>query len=105
MAQGAFLPDEAAAYYQEGMEAERLTGRSGLIELMRTQIILQRYLPAAPATILDIGGGPGIYALWLAKLGYTVHLLDAMPLHVEQALAASAAQPDAPLASAVAGDA
>jgi SAM-dependent methyltransferase len=30
-----------------------------------------------------------VYALWLAGQGYNVHLLDAMPLHIEQALQAS----------------
>lgn len=28
------------------------------------------------ATVLDIGGGPGRYALWLAELGHSVTLLD-----------------------------
>ena len=42
---------------------------------------------------------------WLAAGGYDVHLVDPVPRHVEQALAASAAQPDPPLASAAVGDA
>lgn len=53
--------------------------------------------------VLDVGGGPGVYACWLARPGYTVHLIDAMPLHVEQARAASAAQPEHPLASLALG--
>src|SRR5262249_25732135 len=47
----------------------------------------------------------GAYALPLAAEGYAVHLVDPVALHVEQARAASAAQPDAPLASAAVGDA
>ncbi|HLH73563.1 MAG TPA: class I SAM-dependent methyltransferase, partial [Chloroflexota bacterium] len=58
-----------------------------------------------PATILDVGGGPGVYACWLASEGYEVHLVDAVPLHVEQALRASEAQPGCPLASVRLGDA
>ncbi|MGL4608250.1 MAG: hypothetical protein ACRCYY_00985 [Trueperaceae bacterium] len=48
-----------------------------------------RYLPKPPATIYDIGGGAGIYALWLANQGYNVHLLNTMLLHIEQALRAA----------------
>jgi SAM-dependent methyltransferase len=38
-------------------------------------------------------------------LGYEVHLIDIVPLHVELANRASAAQPEAPLASVAVGDA
>ena len=37
---------------------------------------LSEWLPPAPASILDIGGGPGRYAIALAQLGYDVTLLD-----------------------------
>jgi SAM-dependent methyltransferase len=99
------LPDEVTAHYADGYEAERLARGQGQIELARTQELLQRFLPPLPAVVLDVGGGPGRYALWLARLGYTVHLIDALPLHVELARQASAAQPEAPLASAAVGDA
>jgi ubiquinone/menaquinone biosynthesis C-methylase UbiE len=55
--------------------------------------------------VLDVGGGAGVYALPLAREGYSVHLIDPVPLHVEQAAAASEAQPHAPLAGATLGDA
>jgi ubiquinone/menaquinone biosynthesis C-methylase UbiE len=96
---------EIAGYYDQGREAARLDQGAGLLELVRTQELLLRYLPPPPAVIYDIGGGPGAYALWLATLGYTVHLLDAMPLHIAQAERAAAAQPDHPLASTMVGDA
>jgi len=38
--------------------------------------------------VLDVGGGAGVYAAWLAGLGYRVHLIDALELHVELALEA-----------------
>jgi hypothetical protein len=41
----------------------------------------------------------------LARRGYSVHLVDPVPLHVDQAKARSAAQPEAPLASITLGDA
>lgn len=99
------IPREAQAHYNKGREAQRLFEGHGVIELARTQEIILRYLPAPPGTVLDVGGGSGVYACWLASLGYRVHLIDAMPLHVEQAQAASARQPHAPLASCRLGDA
>jgi ubiquinone/menaquinone biosynthesis C-methylase UbiE len=44
-----------------------------------------------PATVLDVGGGPGPYAVWLARHGYRVTLIDSVPLHVAQAEEAAAA--------------
>jgi SAM-dependent methyltransferase len=101
------LPAEVLAHYADGYEAQRLQpeGRVGRIELLRTLELVARYLPPAPAVVLDIGGGPGVYACWLARQGYEVHLVDALPLHVELARRASAAQPDAPIASVTLGDA
>jgi SAM-dependent methyltransferase len=95
---------EIAAYYERGNEQGRL-GDWGRLEPLRTRELLQRFLPAPPATVLDVGGAAGAYALPLAAEGYEVHLVDPIALHVEQALAASAAQREAPLASAVVGDA
>ena len=37
---------------------------------------LARYLPPPPAAVLDCGGGPGRYAIELAKQGYQVTLFD-----------------------------
>jgi len=72
------------AYYERGMERERLSDGRGDLEFTRTTEIVLRRLPAAPAVVADIGGGPGRYALWLASLGYQVEHRDLMPLHVEQ---------------------
>jgi ubiquinone/menaquinone biosynthesis C-methylase UbiE len=91
-------------YYEQGRERERLTRGGGTLELVRTQELLQRYLPPPPADVLDVGGGPGVYAAWLAQAGYRVHLVDPLPLHVEQAAEAAAAQPTHPFTAAV-GDA
>lgn len=100
------LPDEIARYYQHGMEARRLSsGPFGELELVRTQEILGRYLPKPPATVLDVGGGPGAYAAWLARLGYDVHLIDPLPLHLEQARQLSQNQPEHPIASISLGEA
>src|SRR5262249_48300987 len=47
----------------------------------------------------------GRYAVWLTELGYRVHLVDPVPLHVEQAHAAARDRLGAALASADVGDA
>jgi SAM-dependent methyltransferase len=99
------LPPEMVDYYVTGREMDRLARGICPLELARTKELVDRYLPAPPAVVFDIGGGPGVYACWLAGLGYEVHLVDAMPLHIEQARQASAAQPDAPLATLEVGDA
>ncbi len=97
--------DEVAAYYARGLERDRLAGGPGALELARTQALLERYLPAPPTVVADVGGGPGRYAFWLANRGYRVHLVDPVPLHIEQARAAADGRPHATLASAEVGDA
>jgi hypothetical protein len=44
-----------------------------------------RLLAGPPARLLNTDGGPGTYAAPLASRGYRVHLVDPLPLHVEQA--------------------
>ena len=97
--------EEIAAYYGRGVERDRLAAGAGALELARTQVLLERYLPAPPAVVADVGGGPGRYAVWLAERGYHVHLVDPVPLHVEQARAAASGRPGVMLASAEVGDA
>ncbi len=94
-----------AKFYEESDEGDRLFSGLGLLEFERTKRILKRFLPAPPATVLDVGGGTGPYSLWLAKLGYEVHLIEPSPKLVGQARQSSQKQTDAPLASCVVGDA
>jgi SAM-dependent methyltransferase len=92
MAESASLTAAMHAYYELGKEADRLGERGpGLLEFQRTQEIVLRALPPAPAVVADVGGGPGRYALWLAALGYHVVHRDLVPLHVEQVTSAAAA--------------
>jgi hypothetical protein len=91
--------EEIAAFHARGLERDRLAGGSGALELARTQALLERYLPPSPAVIADVVGGPGRYAIWLAERGYRVHLVDPVPLHVEQASIAARNFPGAALAS------
>ena len=98
------LPPEVVAYYECGDEQDRLTAPAGRLEWARTWVLLQRHLPDPKATIVDVGGGPGAYAIPLALAGHDVHLIDAMPLHVAQARQAAAAA-EITLASTEVGDA
>jgi ubiquinone/menaquinone biosynthesis C-methylase UbiE len=66
-------------------EDSRLLQGWGQLELARTQELIVRALKSAPAKVLDVGGGSGIYSAWLASLGYEVYLLDLVPKHIEQA--------------------
>lgn len=99
------LPSEIRKHYDTVQERSRLFTQAGQLEFYRTKELISRYLPRKPITVLDIGGGPGAYACWLAKLGHTVHLVDPVPVHLEQAKRASNAQPDRPLASVTLGEA
>jgi 2-polyprenyl-3-methyl-5-hydroxy-6-metoxy-1,4-benzoquinol methylase len=80
------LDPTIASYYADGAEETRLfiDGRPRL-ECLRTLELLDRLLPAAPASVLDVGGGTGVYAMELATCGYRVDLVDPVELHVERA--------------------
>ncbi|MEU4689678.1 class I SAM-dependent methyltransferase [Actinoplanes sp. NPDC023714] len=72
-------------YYSRGGELDRLSAGRGRLELLRTRDVLRRRLPPPPGRVLDVGGGAGVHARWLAADGYRVRLVDPMPLHVEHA--------------------
>jgi ubiquinone/menaquinone biosynthesis C-methylase UbiE len=79
------VPPEVLAYYSALLEPSRLTTGLGRLEGERTRELLRRMLPPPPARILDVGGAAGVYAFWLAGLGYSVHLIDAVSALVEEA--------------------
>ena len=93
-----------AAFYRQADEVHRLEEGPFLLEALRTRELIERHARPAPATVLDIGGAGGAYALWMAAAGYTVHLLDAAAHHVAEAERRSAVN-QRPLASCVLGDA
>jgi ubiquinone/menaquinone biosynthesis C-methylase UbiE len=98
------LDSRIADYYQQTAEESRLEHGPFLLEALRTRELIQRYAPAAPATVVDVGGAAGAYALWLAEAGYAVHLLDPVPRLVAEAQRRSATR-SRPLASCEIGDA
>ena len=90
---------EIIAHYEAYDEVDRLTKKNRL-EFLRTAGIIKRHLRPPPAVVADVGGGPGVYATWLAHQGYRVHLSDVVPRHVETVLAT-----ETDLVSAEIGDA
>ena len=93
-----------AAYYDRAPEETRLETGAFRLEALRTRELIARHAPPPPATVLDVGGGAGAYATWLAESGYAVHLLDATPRLVEEARRRGAALAR-PIESCEVGDA
>jgi SAM-dependent methyltransferase len=98
------LPAEVSAYYTTFAEESRLATGASRLEFERTKEILTRVLPPAPARIADVGGAAGAYSLWLAGLGYDVHLVDASARLVEEARSRNV-RAARPIASLVVADA
>lgn len=98
------LDPTIAAYYSRFPEEERHTRGLNQLEAYRTRQLIERHAPAAPATVLDVGGAAGAYAFWMAERGYTVHLLDPVPRLIGEART-RADSAGRPLASCEVGDA
>ena len=61
-------------------EWERLESPTdGALEFAVHKAWIGRFLPPPGSRVLDIGGGPGRYAIWLAQQGYRVTLADLSP--------------------------
>ena len=71
-------------YYEQYDEWARMDSASGQIEFMRSMGVLEQWLPEQ-ARVLDIGGGPGRYAVELARRGHRVSLVDLCSHHIEMA--------------------
>ena len=79
------LDPAIAEYYGRAPEESRLEHGAFRLEQARTRELIERHAPPPPATVLDVGGAAGAYALWLASLGYDVHLVDPVPRLVSEA--------------------
>lgn len=91
--------------YEIMNEDKRLEGGFGLLEKERTKELISRYLYKEELSVLDVGGATGVYSLWLARLGYKVHLVDIVPKHVEMATQKASALENPTLFRATVGDA
>lgn len=72
-------------FYNKASEETRLDKGMGVFEFERTKTLIEKYIKTSPSTIIDVGGGTGKYAAWLAKKGHRVCLVDPVLKHIEQA--------------------
>lgn len=70
------LAPEILDHYRAFDEAGRLDAGSGPLEFARTREIVSRRLPPGPLDVIDVGGGAGVHAAWLARDGHRVELVD-----------------------------
>lgn len=68
--------EAVARYYDADPEREWARMDRHRTEFAVTLRVLRERLPAPPARVLDCGGGPGRYAIELARQGYEVTLFD-----------------------------
>lgn len=76
---------EVIEFYTQFAEESRLGAGSARLEYEHTRELLERLLPPPPDRIVDVGGGAGAYAFWLADRGYQIDLVDTTPRLVEEA--------------------
>ena len=90
--------DHNAAREWERLERHRT-------EFAVTCRVLDEFLPSPPGRLLDIGGGPGRYAIHLTQLGYLVTLIDisqgCLDLAVEKSVAEGVYLPTPILGNAI----
>lgn len=72
-------------FYNQASEETRLNEGMGMFEFERIQSLIEKYLPKTPIRIIDVGGGTGKYAEWLAKKGHDVYLVEPVPKHIQLA--------------------
>ncbi len=72
------MRDKIRAYYDDIVEQEWGRLERNRMEFAITTRYLSQHLPGS-GRVLDCGGGPGRYALWLAERGYDVSLIDLSP--------------------------
>ncbi|MEV6232682.1 class I SAM-dependent methyltransferase [Saccharopolyspora shandongensis] len=81
-------PDLGEYYVRETSEDARLTRSAhGKLEFLRTQELVRRAVTGTRMRVLDVGGGTGVHARWLAAEGHSVHVVDPVASHVEAAAA------------------
>jgi SAM-dependent methyltransferase len=85
MAADNLVSSEIEQFYSGAAEEKRLTYGLGPLEFERNKELIGRFLPKASSFVIDVGGGPGIYAEWLAGMGQQVHLIDPVSKHIQQA--------------------
>ena len=84
MAASKLINPDIDDFYSNTSEEGRLQLGLGPLEFERNKELIGRYLPKK-GTVIDVGGGPGVYSEWLAGLGHEVILVDPVEKHIRQA--------------------
>jgi SAM-dependent methyltransferase len=85
MSRSKLVSKQLREFYETSSEEKRLEGGLGTLEFSRNKTLISKYITNPNSIILDIGGGTGKYAKWLAKKGHLVHLIDPIEKHVNRA--------------------
>ena len=82
---GEYDPQAIVDSYTEGDEISRVDRSSDAAIMFQIERwFIERYLPDS-GTVIDVVGGPGRFAVEIAKLGRDVVLTDIAPKHIDQA--------------------
>lgn len=79
------IDSETEDFYLNTSEDDRLKYGLGPLEFERNQELITRFLHSNGGTIVDVGGGPGVYSQWLAGLGFNVILVEPLQKHIDLA--------------------
>ncbi len=69
-------------FYNQSSEEQRLSAGLGPLEFERNKDLIGRFIPQKSCRVVDIGGGTGKYAAWLAREGHQVWMVDPVPKHL-----------------------
>ena len=79
------ISKELEDFYNKASEETRLEKGMGIFEFERIKELIQLHISKSESIIIDIGGGTGKYAEWLAKDGHQVHLVEPVLKHIKLA--------------------
>ncbi len=79
------ISSNIALFYTKASEESRLESGMGKFEFERVKFLMNKYISPSTSNIIDVGGGTGKYAAWLAKKGHHVHMVEPVPKHLQLA--------------------
>lgn len=77
-----FISRELEHFYNRVSEETRLEKGMGIFEFIRIKSLIEKFILCDQQTIIDVGGGTGKYAEWLAQKGHRVHLIEPLEKHL-----------------------
>lgn len=85
MSEKRLINKEIEQFYNEVSEEDRLSTGLGALEFTRNKELIEKFLPSVKAIVIDVGGGTGKYAEWMAKKEHDVFLVDPVSKHIKEA--------------------